>query len=122
MYSPLVIEHFSNPSYVGDVPNPDHEFEVGNSVCGDRIRIQLNSESDKVDQIAFRAWGCATSIATADIFCKSVTGKSYTDIEARSEGEIRDLLGELDPPQKHCIDIMMSLHSLLLKNVLKEDA
>ncbi len=122
MYSPLVIEHFSNPSYVGDISNPEHEFEVGNSVCGDRIRIQLNSDAENVDRIVFRAWGCATSIATADIFCKSVAGKSYADIEARNEEEIRNLLGELEPSQKHCIDIMMSLHSLLLKNTLREDA
>ena len=95
---------------------------MGNSVCGDRIRIQLNDEDGRVTQVAFRAWGCATSIATADIFCESVNGKSYSEIKARSDREVQDLLGNLEPAQKHCIDILLSLHQLLLQKTLKEEA
>lgn len=117
MYNDIIVDHFTDPKYVGDIENSDVEFEIGNPVCGDRIRVQFIRDGGQVKDIAFRAWGCATSIATADIFCSSVIDKSSADIVGRSTEEIESMLGELDPSQHHCIHILHELHSKLAEEL-----
>jgi len=119
MYNDLIVEHFTSPSYVGDIDTPDLEYELGNSVCGDRIRIHVKTTDGFITDIAFRAWGCATSVATADIFCNSVKGQSLEDINKRESQNIASMLGELEPSQYHCLDILKELHSSLLSEIME---
>lgn len=114
MYSDLIVDHFTAPDFVGDIENPQLEFEIGNSVCGDRIRVQVNTAEGVVTDIAYRAWGCATSVATGDIFCESVKHTSLSDLISRCEHEIGEMLGELEPSQQHCIHILNELHQTLI--------
>jgi len=114
MYSALIVNHFIDPEFVGDIASPQIEFEIGNSVCGDRIRVQVNTVAGVVNDIAYRAWGCATSIATGDIFCESVKDASLSDLSARSDHEIEAMMGELEPSQHHCIHILNELHRTLI--------
>jgi len=41
MYSAEVLEHFKNPHNQGQIPNASGIGEVGNSVCGDMMKIYL---------------------------------------------------------------------------------
>lgn len=117
MYSNLIVDHFTDPSFVGDLDECDLAFEIGNSVCGDRIRIQLSLDAGIIAKVVFRAWGCATSIATADIFCESIRGKTSADITLRSHEEIEAMLGELDPSQHHCVHILQELHNKVVEEM-----
>lgn len=120
MYNDIIIENFSNPKYSGEIPNPHIEIEVGNPVCSDRIRIQIEMENKKISQGVFRAWGCAASVATANIFCSSINGKTIETIVNRDRSEIDQMLGEVEPSQYHCLDILHELHKKLEKVALKE--
>lgn len=120
MYNDIIIDNFTDPTHIGEIESPDYEFELGNPVCGDRIRIHLMCTEDKVDQALFRAWGCATSVATANIYCESILNTSLQDIEARSESDIEAMLGELEPSQAHCIEILKELHRTTIEELSKE--
>jgi nitrogen fixation NifU-like protein len=113
MYNDIIIEHFSNPQHVGDLENADHEFEIGNPVCGDRIKIQLLVSEQAIKKAVFRAWGCATSVATANIFCGSIEGKDANSCLKRTPSDIETMLGELEPSQHHCLNILTELHQQL---------
>lgn len=117
MYSHLIVEHFTSPSFVGDIDGPSQEFEIGNSVCGDRIRVQLCHDGELINKVAFRAWGCATSVATADIFCESILDKNISDIASRDQQYIDSMLGELEPSQYHCVHILHELHERLVDKI-----
>jgi nitrogen fixation NifU-like protein len=80
MYNDIVIANFSDPEHSGEIQNPHLELEVGNSVCGDRIRIQIEMEGNRITKGVFRAWGCATSVATANIFCSLINGNEIETI------------------------------------------
>ena len=45
MYSDKVLDHFSNPRNVGEIPDADGVGTVGNAKCGDIMRMYL-----KVDE------------------------------------------------------------------------
>jgi nitrogen fixation NifU-like protein len=117
MYNDIIIDNFSDPAHVGDIDGPDFEYEIGNPVCGDRIRIQISATDGRVDTARFRAWGCATSVATANIFCASLGDQPLQRLAQRSESEIEAMLGELEPSQHHCVEILQQLHQRLLAQV-----
>ena len=121
MYNDIIIDNFSHPKFVGDLVSADHQFELGNAVCGDRIQVQIELDGDNICDAKFRAWGCATSVATANIFCSSIMSKSIVEISRRKPAEIAEMLGELEPSQQHCLDILKQLHQELALVVSLEE-
>lgn len=113
MYNDIIISNFSDPKHASELKNPEVEFEIGNPVCGDRIKIQLLISKDTIKKAVFKAWGCATSVATANIFCNSIEGNEATSCSQRSSAEIKEMLGELEPSQHHCLNILNELHEKL---------
>lgn len=121
MYNQVIVENFSNPKHVGSLVGADFEIEIGNPVCGDRIRVQLKANQHTVEEAVFKAWGCATSVATANIFCNSITGKELSHISQRNTSEFQSMLGDLEPSQQHCLSILEQLHSQLVSAWPKEN-
>ncbi len=121
MYNDIIITNFSEPEHSGEIENPHLEFEVGNSVCGDRIKIQIEMDGRKIVRGVFRAWGCATSVATANIFCSLINGNVIETVVNCDKSEFDKMLGELEPSQHHCLDILHELHNKLKINFVKED-
>lgn len=114
MFTPLIVEHFSNPRYVGELDAPNIEFEVGNSVCGDRIFVSMQLTHDAVvSDMRFKAYGCATSIATGSLFCEAVIHRPLDAALRLSPAQQRALLGELEPSQMHCRDLLEQLFAQL---------
>lgn len=109
MYNELIVENFSSPSHSGALEAPDLTFKLGNPVCGDRIEIDAHIADAKISEAKYRAWGCATSIATANIFCKYIEKKQLLDLVKTPKQDIEQLLGELDPSQVHCLEMLHEL-------------
>ncbi len=110
MYSDKIIAHFTAPRNVGSLDDFDVEFELGNPACDDRVQVQLKLSKDgkTVEDIRYKAYGCATSLATASIFSSCIKEKSLDEIRGFRE-KYPELLGELEPKQMHCLDILKEL-------------
>lgn len=113
MYNPTIVAHFSNPKHSGELPNANQELKIGNSVCGDTIFLKLRIVQEKVEDAKFTAYGCATSLATADIFAHYIIGKQLSEIIATPIDRREAMLGELEPPQMHCLHILHELFTQL---------
>ncbi|MFD0588620.1 iron-sulfur cluster assembly scaffold protein [Paenibacillus sp. GCM10027627] len=111
MYNAIIVDHFTAPRNIGELADRDDEISIGNSVCGDTIHLHMKRDGDKITDVKFKAYGCATSIATASIFSEYITGKSIGDICATEASARSEMLGELDPSQRHCLDILTQLFS-----------
>ncbi len=95
---------------MGEIENPDAEIIIDSPVCGDKVVLHINwDERKRISEVRFKAYGCATAIATASIFSEYVSGKTTQEIAAASEGQRNDMLGELEPSQHHCLDILHGL-------------
>ena len=46
MYSDKVMDHFTNPRNVGEIPDADGVGEVGNEKCGDIMKIFLKIDNN----------------------------------------------------------------------------
>lgn len=109
MFNDIICEHFMNPKNVGEIENPDYVVEIGNPICGDTVHMFLKVKKQQITEVAFLAYGCSTSIATASIVSEVIKNKRLEELSSFTREEVAVWLGELEPTQIHCIDIGMSI-------------
>ena len=76
VYSEKVIDHFANPRNVGEIENADGIGEVGNSKCGDIMKMYIKVEDNTIADVKFKTFGCGAAIATSSMATELIKGKS----------------------------------------------
>ena len=99
MYNETVKEHFINPRNVGTIENPDAHARVESDVHNDLIELYLVINDDRIDEIKFRAFGCAAAIAASSMTTELAQGMSLDEALALDEEDVVVALGGL-PPEK----------------------
>jgi len=104
LYREVIIDHFKNPGYKGELDPHDITFEDENPLCGDHLRIDLRvDENNRITEAGFSGHGCAISQASADILLESIIGKSIDEVKKLTKKDLLDLLGiELGPVRLKC--------------------
>jgi len=116
MYSPKVMQHFSNPQNVGEIPDADGVGEVGNPVCGDLMTIYIKVNDNKLTDIKFKTFGCAAAIATSSIITTMARGMTLEDAEKISRNDVAKELGGLPPQKMHCSNLAADALKLAIEN------
>jgi len=103
-YTDTVLEHFRNPRNSGELEAPDATGDVGNPVCGDlmRITLKINPETEVIEDIRFKTFGCGAAIATSSIITEMVKGKTIEEALKVSNKDVVAQLGGLPPVKIHC--------------------
>ena len=97
-YSKVVLEHFKNPRNVGELEDADGVGTVGNPVCGDMMELSIKVSSDnRIEDIKFRTFGCASAIATTSMLTEIVKGMSLEDAENVKWADVVEGLESLPP-------------------------
>ncbi len=118
MYNDLIIENFTNPKNTGTLQDFDLIVNTGNPVCDDRLSIWVKIKDDTIERTSQKAYGCATSLATASIFSEFIKGQDFDSLEKTNPNALaKELLGELEPSQAHCYEIFEELFDNLMKKI-----
>ena len=102
MYSDKVMDHFSNPRNVGDMENPSAVGTVGNSKCGDIMKIYLKIENDIITDVRFKTFGCGAAVATSSMATEMIKGKSVEEALKLTNKAVTEALDGLPPAKLHC--------------------
>jgi nitrogen fixation protein NifU and related proteins len=104
LYREVIIEHYKNPGYRGELDPHDISFEDENPLCGDHIRVDLRlDENGRVREAAFSGHGCAISQASADLLMEDIIGKTLDEVKTYTKTNVTDLLGiEMGPVRLKC--------------------
>lgn len=102
MYTEQVMDHFTNPRNMGEIENADGIGEVGNSKCGDIMRMYLKIDNGIITDCKFKTYGCASAIATSSIATEMVKGHSIDEAVALSNKAVVEALGGLPAHKIHC--------------------
>lgn len=102
MYSEKVMDHFSNPRNVGEIPDANAVGEVGNAKCGDIMKIYMKIEDDIIKDIKFKTFGCGAAVATSSMATELVKGKSIDDALKLTNKSVIEALDGLPPAKIHC--------------------
>ena len=116
MYSKKIIEHFTNPKYVGEMKNPDGMGKEGNPRCGDVMKIFIKVKNNVIKDIKFQTYGCIAAIAASDMVCEKVKGKKIEEALKLTPKDIADELGEMPPIKFHCSVLGMKALKSAIEN------
>ena len=102
MYSEKVIDHFSNPRNVGEIENADGVGTVGNSKCGDIMRMYLKVDDNGViTDCKFKTFGCGAAIATSSMATEMIKGKTLKEALKLTNKAVAEALDGLPPVKRH---------------------
>ena len=102
LYSEKVMDHFTNPRNVGEIPDADGIGEVGNAKCGDIMKIYLKINGDIIEDVKFETFGCASAIASSSMATEMIKGKSLSEALEVTNRQVVDALDGLPPHKLHC--------------------
>lgn len=106
VYSEIVKEHFLNPLnfLMGDESKYEHDAEgvVGNPVCGDQMKMYIRVEDDKIVDVKWKTYGCASAIASTSALSELAKGKTLDEALKIGPEEIAEFLGGLPKHKFHC--------------------
>ena len=102
LYSPEVMDHFTNPRNVGVIEDADGIGEIGNAKCGDIMKMYLKIENGIIVDVKFKTFGCGAAVATSSMATEMIKGKSIDDALALTNKAVIDALGGLPAVKIHC--------------------
>lgn len=108
IYSDAVKDHFLNPRnfLMGDETKftCDATGIVGNPICGDQMKmyIKVDKKTDKISDIRWKTYGCASAIASTSALSELAKGKTLDEALKISAKDIDDYLGKLPKHKFHC--------------------
>jgi NifU-like protein involved in Fe-S cluster formation len=105
-----IAEAMRNPQNVGELPDADAVGSVGDSGCGEMLRmwIKFKEENGKriIDRATFQSFGCETAIAVASLATQLIKGKTAAEALALKSEELAGDLGPLPPMKIHCAQLV----------------
>ena len=102
MYSEKVMDHFSNPRNVGEIPDASGSGTVGNAKCGDIMKMDIVVENNVIVDVKFKTFGCGAAIATSSMATEMVKGKTLDEALALTNKAVAEALDGLPPVKMHC--------------------
>jgi NifU-like protein len=102
VYSDKVMDHFMNPRNVGEIDNPDGIGEVGNPVCGDMMTFYIKVKDNRLEDVKFKTFGCASAIASSSALTEIVKGMTLDEAAKVTNQDIANYLGGLPEEKMHC--------------------
>ena len=83
IYSDIVKEHFLNPRnfLMGDESKFDYDAVglVGNPICGDQMKMFIKVKDDRIVDVRWKTYGCASAIASTSALSEIAKGKTLDE-------------------------------------------
>lgn len=102
MYNDKVIEYFSNPKNVGEIPDADGVGLVGSEACGDIMQLFIKVENGVITDAKFKTFGCGAAIASSSVATELIKGKTIEEAMKLTNKQVIEELGGLPPVKIHC--------------------
>src|SRR3954470_17905422 len=81
LYQQVILDHCKHPRNFHDLPQASCSAQGHNPLCGDQLKLYVQTEGDVVKEASFIGSGCCISKASASLLTESVKGKNKTDIQ-----------------------------------------
>lgn len=102
LYREVILDHNRQPRNFGEMEGADRVVEGVNPLCGDKMRLYIKLDDDRISDIRFQGTGCAISVASSSLMTERVKGMSvkesldlYAVIHAMLTGTIDEPPAEL---------------------------
>ena len=104
-YSEKVMDHFTNPRNVGEIPDADGVGEEGNPVCGDMMSFYIKVDDDRLSDVKFKTFGCGAAIAVSSMVSEMAKGKTLEEAKKITNADVAAELDGLPKNKLHCSNL-----------------
>ena len=102
-YNAFVIDRFQNPRNAGGLRGANGVGKVGNAACGDIMKMYLKiNDNGIIEEARFKTFGCCAAIASTDVACDLIKGKTIDEALAVTNKQVFEVLGDLPQHKIHC--------------------
>ena len=105
MYNEKLLDHFLHPRNVGEIEDADGVGQIGDSTCGDVVKVWIKVKEDRIADVKFRVFGCPAAIATCSAMTELAMGKSLDEAAEITDEVVADAVGGLPPDKMHCSNL-----------------
>ena len=81
LYQSVILDHNRNPRNFRALEDASGQAEGFNPLCGDRVKVWVKVEGDRIADVSFEGTGCALSKASASLMTTAIKGKSRADAD-----------------------------------------
>jgi NifU-like protein involved in Fe-S cluster formation len=99
-YSATFKDHLAHPRNAGELREASVVVEQNNPVCGDRLRLSLIVENDRIEAARYLAYGCPPTLVCGSVLTELITGRTIAEVQNLTRAELLDAVGGL-PSRKH---------------------
>jgi molybdenum cofactor cytidylyltransferase len=104
------MEHFRRPRHRGPLPGATISEEGVNSLCGDRVRIELRLDGGTVAEARFTANACALCVAAASVLTELVTRAPLDEVDTLTVDDLLRTLGaEVPDGRRNCVRLPLTV-------------
>ncbi len=82
LYREVILDHNRQPRNFGELENADRVVEGVNPLCGDRMKLYVNLDGERVSDIRFTGAGCAISVASSSLMTEKAKGNSIGELKS----------------------------------------
>ena len=82
LYQEVILDHNKRPRNFRAMDDASAHAEGHNPLCGDRVKVYVRLEGDRIADVSFEGSGCAISKASASLMTDSVKGTTTADADA----------------------------------------
>lgn len=101
MYKEEIMDHNKRPRNTGTL-DTDIWAEGENTSCGDKVKVYLEIEDGKIQDIRHETEGCAICTAVTSILSEELLDKNVSDVEGFEKDYVLDFVGDISPMRLKC--------------------
>jgi nitrogen fixation NifU-like protein len=121
-YSSIFKDHLAHPRNVGELSEANAIADEKNPVCGDRIRLSLIIEGDRIEAARYLAYGCPPTLVCGSILTELITGKTTAEARQLTRADLLNAIGGLPSRKHHAAALAIeTLNSALQDYMMKQD-
>ena len=79
LYQQVIIDHSRHPRNCKAMEHATCSMDGFNPLCGDKVKLYLKLNGDKIEDLSFEGSGCAISTASVSMLTEMLKGKTKTE-------------------------------------------
>ena len=111
LYRETIVKHAVSPVGFEAEIDATHQNEVFNPLCGDRIEVLLQLDTDEIEAIAFRGEACAICMASASLLCAHHSHIPLAELRATHLWLEKALAGQAENSERESLKPLLGVRA-----------